>query len=80
MHHTPINICTFSDWYQEWSTYARHSQVDETTKMWAFQNNLPQALNQKILRISLQPTTLVDLVKKAQEFNCNWQIYGESAT
>ena len=59
----------FSEWYQEWSTYALHSGANEETKMFAFRKALPQALHQKILGVSPQPTTLDDLVEKAREFN-----------
>jgi len=51
-------------------------QADETTKMWAFRRNLPTILQQKLLMLSPQPTTLDTLVEKAREFNKNWQIFG----
>jgi len=46
--------------------------------MWTFQHNLPPGLQAKLLMLSLQPTTLDQLVKKTQEFNYNWQIFGGS--
>src|SRR6266581_1474818 len=45
--------------------------------MWAFRHNLPQGLRAKLLTLSPQPNTLDDLVEKVQEFDRNWQIYGE---
>jgi len=44
--------------------------------MWAFRRNLPTILQQKLLMLSPQPTTLDTLVEKAQEFDKNWQIFG----
>ena len=44
--------------------------------MWAFRRNLPPILQQKLLMLSLQPTTLDALVEKAREFDKNWQIFG----
>jgi len=79
MHATTIGTCDFPTWFQDWSTQARCTRVDETTKMWAFRRNLPVALQQKLLMLSPQPTTLDTLVEKAWEFNCNWQIFGGSS-
>jgi len=76
MHSHQMGTKDFTTWFQEWSTEARHTGVDETTKMWAFQKNLPMILQQKLLTLSPQPTTLDTLVEKAQEFDCNWQIFG----
>jgi len=78
MHDTRIGTTDFATWFQNWSTQVRHTGVDETTKMSAFRRNLPAGLRSKLLTLSPQPTTLDDLVEKVQEFDCNWQIYGES--
>jgi len=40
--------------------------------MYAFRQALTPALHNKILQLSLMPTTLAGLVEKAQEFNRNW--------
>jgi len=80
IHDTSMGSYNFATWYQKWSTQARCTGVDETTKMWAFQHNLSPALQQKLLRLSPQPTTLDALVEKAQEFDRNWQIFGGSST
>jgi len=76
MHSHQMGTKDFATWFQEWSTEARHSGVDETTKMWAFRCNLPTILQQKLLTLSPQPTTLDTLVEKAREFDQNWQIFG----
>jgi len=36
MHDTRMSGQTFTNWFQEWSTQARRTGVDEITKMWAF--------------------------------------------
>jgi len=46
--------------------------------MWAFRRALPPALQNKLLTLSPQPTTLDTLVEKAREFERNWQIFGGS--
>jgi len=76
MHSHQMGMKDFATWFQEWSTKARHTRVDETTKMWAFRKNLPTILQQKLLTLSPQPTTLDTLVEKAREFDRNWQIFG----
>ena len=43
--------------------------------MYAFCWALNQALNQKLVNISPQPTTLDTLVKKARDLDRNWHIY-----
>ena len=43
--------------------------------MYAFCQALNQALNQKLVNISPQPTTLDALVKKARDLDRNWCIY-----
>jgi len=79
MHSHQMGTKDFATWFQEWSTEARRTGVDETTKMWAFRCNLPIMLQQKLLTLSPQPTTLDTLVEKAQEFDCNWEIFGRPA-
>jgi len=76
MHNNQMGAKDFATWFQEWSTEARRARSDETTKMWAFRRNLPSILQQKLLTLSPQPTTLDDLVEKAREFDKNWQIFG----
>ena len=65
----------FNDWFQEWSAHCRRANVDEGTKMYAFRRALNQALNQKLVNISPQPTTLDALVEKARDLDQNWHIY-----
>jgi len=78
MHDTRMGQSSFATWFQEWSTQARRTGVDGTTKMWAFQCNLPDSLKAKLLMLSLQPATLTELVEKTWEFDRNWQIFGGS--
>jgi len=78
MHDTSMGAKDFATWFLDWSTQARRMGVDETTKMWAFQRALPPALQNKLLTLSPQPTTLDTLVEKAWEFERNWQIFGGS--
>ena len=47
--------------------------------MFTFRKVLPQALHQKILGVSHQPTMLDDLVKKAREFGHIWWLYSNPA-
>jgi len=65
----------FNEWYQEWSTYTSRSRANDETKMFAFRKALPQALHQKIIGVSPQPTTLEGLAEKAREFDCIWRLY-----
>ena len=46
--------------------------------MYAFRRALNQALNQKLVNISPQPTTLDALVEKARDLDRNWHIYAAS--
>ena len=78
IHDIQMGTNSFANWFQEWSTHTRRTGVDEFTKMWAFRRNLPVGLQQKLLTLSPQPTTLNDLVAKAREFDTNWQIFGGS--
>jgi len=77
MHSNQMGMKDFATWFQDWSTEARRTGVDETTKMWAFRRNLPTILQQKLLTLSPQPTTLDTLIEKAWEFDSNWQIFGQ---
>ena len=79
MHDNQMGTNSFATWFQDWSTQARRTGVDKTTKMWAFRRNLPAGLQAKLLTLSPQPTTLDALVEKVREFDCNWQIFGGSA-
>ena len=79
MYTSRMGTCHFSEWYQEWSTYASQSGANEETKMFAFRKALPQALHQKILGVSPQLTTLDDLVEKAREFDRIWRLYSNPA-
>jgi hypothetical protein len=72
MHNCPMGSREFNEWYQQWSTYAHHTTADEGSKMWAFRKALPEGLQQKLLGLSPQPTTLADLVEKTREFDQNY--------
>jgi hypothetical protein len=76
IHSLPMGGKEFNTWFQEWSQYECHSQVDEATKMYAFRKNLNPLLHQKIIQITPQPTTLVALVDKARDLDQNWRLYG----
>src|SRR6266404_1916012 len=65
----------FNDWYQEWSTFATRSGANDDTKIFAFKRNLNNGIHQKLLGVSPTPTTLADLVSKAREFDCAYEIY-----
>jgi hypothetical protein len=43
--------------------------------MYAFRKNLNQLLHQKILQISLSPTTIEDMVKAARTLDYNWHMF-----
>jgi len=79
MHDTRMGTTDFATWFQEWSTQARRTGTDKTTKMWTFRRNLLAGLQAKLLTLSPQPTTLDALVEKVQEFDRNWQIFGGSS-
>ena len=64
MHTLQMGNRSFEEWYQEWATYASRSGANEATKMWAFRKAIPGALNQKLIGLSPQPTTMDDLVKR----------------
>src|SRR6201999_4193769 len=61
MHNSPMGNQDFNTWYQLWSSYARETNADEESKMFAFRRNLTQGLNAKLAMITPQPTTLNDL-------------------
>jgi hypothetical protein len=46
----------FHEWFQEWSTYAARCGANDTTKMFAFRQALPQGLNDKLVGVSPHPT------------------------
>ena len=75
MHSLHMKNQEFNKWFQEWSAHCRCTNVDEGTKMYAFHRALNQALNQKLVNISPQPTTLDALVEKARDLDRNWHIY-----
>ena len=75
MHSLHMGNREFNEWFQEWSAHCCCANVDEGTKMYAFRRALNQALNQKLVNISPQPTTLNVLVKKARDLDRNWCIY-----
>ena len=75
MHSLRMGNREFNDWFQEWSAHCHRANVDEGTKMYAFCHALNQALNQKLVNITPQPTTLDALVEKARDLDRNWQIY-----
>jgi len=43
--------------------------------MYAFRRALDTALHNKLLQLSLMPTTLAGLVEKAREFDKNWRTF-----
>ena len=79
VHNTPQKNREFNEWYQEWSKYARRANIDDTTKIYAFCSALNTALHNKILQLSLMPTTLAGLVEKAREFDKNWHTFAGPA-
>jgi hypothetical protein len=48
--------------------------------MYAFRQNIPAALHQKIIGVSPPPTTLTRLVKLAKEFDQTWCMYNTPRT
>jgi hypothetical protein len=75
IHNLPMGNREFNEWYQEWSQYARRTNVDDATKMFAFRKALNGALQGKMMLLVPQPTTLQGLVDKAREFDKNWHIF-----
>jgi hypothetical protein len=78
MYNLKMGTRDFNSWYQEWSTHAERANVDENTRMFAFRNNIPQSLHQKILMHDPQPTTMTALVEKARALDQSYQIWGSS--
>jgi len=78
MHSMKMGNRPFSDWYQEWSTHATRSGSNDATKMYAFRQNLPNALHTKILGVHPPPTTLARLVELAKGFDELYRLYNKS--
>src|SRR5258708_10867183 len=78
MHNFRMGSKPFHEWYQEWSTYASRSGANENTKMYAFCHSIPRALNNKLVGISPQPTTMADLICHAKVFDENFCMYNAS--
>jgi hypothetical protein len=79
MHNLHQGNQPFNTWYQTWYTHASRAGVDENTRMFAFRRNLNQALHNKLIALSPQPTTLANLVQKAREFDRVYQLYNSPA-
>jgi hypothetical protein len=77
MHTLRMGTRPFSEWYQEWSTHASRSGANDATKMYAFRQNIPIPLHNKILRVTPSPTTLECLAALTKEFDQVWRIYGQ---
>jgi Retrotransposon gag protein len=80
LHTLKMNNKPFSEWYQEWSTHTNCSGANEETKMYAFRQNIPATLHQKLIGISPAPMTLQCLVKLAKEFDQIWCMYNNAQT
>jgi hypothetical protein len=65
----------FNEWYQKWSIYVRHANVDEQTRMYAFRKNLQPSLHQKIIGMSPQPTDITTLVEAARNLDKSWHTF-----
>jgi hypothetical protein len=78
MHSLRMGNRPFNEWYQDWSVHAARSNVDEKTKMFAFRKNLPEALHNKLLGLSPQPTTLAALVEKTRAFDNAYHLYKQN--
>jgi hypothetical protein len=48
--------------------------------MFTFRQAIPRALNDKLIGVSLQPTTMADLIWHAKTFDKNWRMYNKSRT
>ena len=75
MYSTRMGSRPFNEWYQEWSVHAARAGVDEKTRMFAFRTNLPEALHNKLLGLSPQPTTMATLVEKTRLFDNTYHAY-----
>jgi Retrotransposon gag protein len=78
MHSMKMGNHPFSDWYQEWSTHATHSGSNDATKMYAFRQNLLNALHTKILGVHPPSMTLAHLVELAKGFDELYRLYNKS--
>ena len=78
MHTTHMGSRPFNEWYQEWSVHASRAGVDDKTKMYAFRNNLPEALHNKLLGVTLQPTMLTALVDLTRAFDQAYHTYRQN--
>ena len=77
MHSMKMGNHLFFDWYQEWSIHATRSQSNETTKMYAFHQNLPNALHTKILGVHPPSTILARLIELAKGFDELYRLYNK---
>jgi hypothetical protein len=80
MYSTRMGSRPFNEWYQEWSVHAARAGVDEKTRMFAFRSNLPEALHNKLLGLSPQPTTMAVLVEKTRLFDNVYHAYKQTRT
>ena len=80
MHSTKMGQREFNDWYQEWSTYAAQANLDEQTRMYAFQNCLNSRLHNKIVALSPQPDTMALRVEKARDLDHHWHMYAPTCS
>ena len=80
MHNLKMNNRPFSEWYQEWIVHANRSGANDATKMYAFRQNLPSALHNKIMAVHPAPTTLTRLVELSKEFDQIWRMYNQPGT
>jgi hypothetical protein len=78
--HGHVRSGEHSSSHQEWSTHANRSGANEETKMYAFRQNIPGALHQKIIGVSPPPMTLARLVELAKEFDQTWRMYNAPRT
>jgi hypothetical protein len=79
MHSLKMGTRSFLEWYQEWHNHAIKSTANEATQMYAFRQNIPQALHAKILGVSPAPTTLEQLVRLAKGFDEAYRMWNKSA-
>jgi hypothetical protein len=77
MHNLKMNNRPFTDWYQDWIVHANRSGANDATKMYAFRQNLPSALHNKIMAVHPAPTTLARLVELSKEFDQIWRMYNQ---
>jgi Retrotransposon gag protein len=80
LHTLKMGNKPISEWYREWSTHANRSGANEETKMYAFRQNIPATLHQKIIGVSPAPITLSHLVELAKDFDQTWRMYNTLRT